>query len=108
MYKRQSGFTLIELLIVIAILGILAAVAIPSLRGYAQRAQVRANSVELQAVKLAVNSYLAENGSIEESTATDNMIATTPPLSPDYLQNPTTQCEYSWSSGGVVAQSACP
>jgi len=107
--RKQAGFTLIELLIVIAILGILAAIAIPSLMGFTDRAQGRANQVELASVQLAVDSYVAENGNITASTATNDMTATTPALSPDYLRTGITGCSYSWLAGGEpVVQTECP
>jgi type IV pilus assembly protein PilA len=62
MNKNQAGFTLIELMIVIAILGILAAIAIPAYQDYSVRAKVSEAINVASPAKLAVAEYLSAEG----------------------------------------------
>lgn len=59
--NRVVGFTLIELMIVIAIIGVLAAVAIPQYQKYATRAKVNQAFNSIRAIQLAMNEYALVN-----------------------------------------------
>ena len=61
--KREGGFTLIELLIVIAIIGILAAIAIPQFNQYKARAYDTASKADLHNLYLACKAYWSDSGS---------------------------------------------
>ena len=58
--KSEKGFTLIELLIVVAIIGILAAIAIPQFSAYRQKAYNSAANSDLKNLKTGMEAYMAE------------------------------------------------
>ena len=69
MRKGQKGFTLIELMIVVAIIGILAAIAIPQFASYRQRAQDSAAKSALKNLATAQENYYAEYNTYSSTLA---------------------------------------
>ena len=69
MQKIQKGFTLIELMIVVAIIGILAAIAIPAYNDYTARAQVSEAISLLGGLKTPVSEFYHDKGAFPASLA---------------------------------------
>ncbi len=74
--KLQKGFTLIELMIVVAIIGILAAIAIPAYQDYTVRAKVTEGLNMADAAKIAVAEGYQSNDLAGVATASSQLAAT--------------------------------
>ncbi|MBH6803709.1 pilin, partial [Neisseria meningitidis] len=88
MNTLQKGFTLIELMIVIAIVGILAAVALPAYQDYTARAQVSEAILLAEGQKSAVTEYYLNHG-IWPGDNTSAGVATSTDIKGKYVQSVT-------------------
>lgn len=94
----QQGFTLIELMIVVAIIGILAAIAIPAYQDYTVRAQVSEGLTLASAVKASVAERFADTGTWPADLDEAGLDSTNPPsgkyVSAVNVSNGTVQITY--------------
>ena len=65
--RRDAGFTLIEILLVVVIIGILAAIAVPRLGGRVGQSQIAAAKAGVGAIGTAIDLYETDNGRLPES-----------------------------------------
>jgi prepilin-type N-terminal cleavage/methylation domain-containing protein len=116
MFKKEKGFTLVELMIVVAIIGVLAAVAIPKFAQMLEKSREGATKGNLGAIKSAVSNYYADQqgnypktlDTLTWSSVINSVATSYPAFLPQYLdQIPpvkvTFQSTYATSGNGYAA-----
>ena len=103
--SMQKGFTLIELMIVVAIIGILAAVALPAYQDYTVRAKVSEAVIAASSAKGSMSEGFQSDGTTG-LTSTANAINATPTVqkASKYVTN---YCVYDVATGGVPTTALC-
>lgn len=77
--RRSAGFTLLELLVVLAILGLLAALVAPQVLGFGGRANTQVAQVQVRNIASAINTFQLDVGRLPTEAEGLNALVTQPP-----------------------------
>lgn len=85
--RNRKGFTLIELLIVVAIIGIIAAIAIPNLLNAIQRGRQKRTMSDMRTIGTAVETYAVDYNRYPKQATCGNVSGINAFISPDYIKS---------------------
>ena len=103
--KKQSGFTLIELLLVLAIIGIISAIAIPALLGQRERAKAKATQGNVNNIAgecARINDTMKEAGSVLTPAQIVSDVLQLPNYALPNAKNPYNGAVCAYGTGGTV------
>lgn len=102
--RKEKGFTLIELLIVVAIIGIIAAIAIPNLLNAIDRGKQKRTMADMRSVGTAIESYAVDNNFYPKGMASVTAAGVSTHVAPIYIKTvPTTD---GWNNAWDIDSSA--
>lgn len=84
--RKEKGFTLIELLIVVAIIGIIAAIAIPNLLNAIDRGKQKRTMADMRSIGTAIESYAVDNNFYPKNMANAGAAAVAGYVAPIYIK----------------------
>ncbi|EHZ2549863.1 pilin [Vibrio vulnificus] len=100
--NKQQGFTLIELMIVVAVIGVLAAIAVPQYQKYVAKSEAATALASITGHRTNVETYVLENGSFPSTSGA--LAIPTSPIGVITYENPTSAAgdiKFSFNSSGV-------